>query len=171
MKGLVKRINHKKGYGFIYGTGSVEKDGKENVLPEYFFHLSQVKSKHIEWCDMVKFEPHMDKKGMSARNISVIKCLPKDDPRAYIANRIDDEFDMKIPYITWVNIMFEDMKELYNYLKANKENDEEEFTRISGIYGLNKIPEDEHVSCIAAGGYELWKYDKEQMKNMNIRED
>lgn len=40
----------------------------------------------------------------------------------------------------------------------------EEVNRISAIYELEKVPEDEYVSCIVSGGYELWKDDKEQME-------
>lgn len=164
MKGLVKWVNHKKGYGFIYGTGSVVQDGEENVLPEYFVHFSQIKGKKITNYDMVEFEPHIDKKGMSALNVSVTKYTAEDDPRCYIAQKIFDEFNVEIPCLAWMNILFEDMRDIYNYFRAEQGNNTIEMKRIMDKYELEKVPKDEHASCIAAGGYELWKLDKEQMK-------
>lgn len=171
MKGKVKWIDYKKGYGFIYGTGSIKQDGKENILPEYFFHISQVKSKHIKDFDMVKFKPCTNKKGLLALDVSVIDNSTEYDPRLYIASRIYDEFDIEIPCLTWMYIWFDDMKELYNYLKADKENDEAELKRISEVYELFKIPKEECISCIASGGYYMWEYDKEQMKKDGYWED
>lgn len=164
MQGVVKWFNKKKGYGFIYGVGSVEQDGKENVLPEYFVHIKQVIGRKIKEFDMVQFEPYMSEQGMAARNVSVIEYKTENDPRAYIARRILGEFEFKIPCISWMGILCEDMKEIYNYFKAIRDNDMEEVKRISIIYELEKVPEDEYVSCIASGGYETWKYDKEQME-------
>lgn len=164
MQGIVKWFDKKKGYGFIYGTGSVEVNGKENVLPEYFVHITQVIGEKIKEDDMVQFELYMSKRGMVAKNVSVVKYKTENDPRAYIAQRICGEFDLKIPCISWIGILYEDMKELYNYLRAVKDNDMKEVNRISAIYELEKVPKDEHVSCIVSGGYELWQYDKEQME-------
>lgn len=164
MQGIVKWFDKKKGYGFIYGTGSVEVDGKENVLPEFFVHISQVFGNGIKEDDMVQFESHMSKQGIEAKNVSVVKYKTENDPRDYIAQRICGEFDLKIPCISWMGILYEDMKELYNYLRSIRDNDKEEVNRISDIYGLEKVPKDERVSCIVSGGYELWQYDKRQME-------
>ena len=52
MQGIVKWFDKKKGYGFIYGTGSVELNSKENVLPEYFVHITQVIGEKIIWFNL-----------------------------------------------------------------------------------------------------------------------
>lgn len=164
MQGIVKWFDKKKGYGFIYGTGNVELNSKENVLPEYFVHINQVIGGEIKEDDMVQFEPHMSKRGMVAKSVSVVEYKTENDPRAYIAQRICEKFDLEIPCISWMGILYEDMKELYNYLRAVRNNDTEEVNRISAIYELEKVPKEKHVSCIISGGYEIWKYDKEQME-------
>lgn len=120
---------------------------------------------------MVKFEPHVDKKGMSALNVSAIRYNTANDPRCNIAQKILDEFDFEIPCIAWMGIAFGDMKEVYNYLRAERDNDDAEMKRISDEYELEKVQKNEHISCIAAGGYYLWEYDKEQMRKNEYFED
>lgn len=171
MKGVVKWFDRKKGYGFIYGSECLEVDGKENVLPEYFVHLNQVKSKKIREFDMVEFSPQSDKKGLSAQNVRVIKYKFGHDPRCNIARKIYDEFDYEIPCLSWMNILYEDMAEMYNYLKADRDKDEAEMKRIFEKYEFGKIPQSEYIYCIANGGYIFWQYEKEQMVKEGFWED
>lgn len=161
MNGVVKFFNRKKGYGFIYGTGCIEKDGKVDVLPEYFVHTSQVGSQRLRSGDMVKFEPHEDEKGLSAVNVSKARFCTENDPRCYIAQRILNEFDLEIPCVSWAGIGYEDMKEICNYLNAKKNQDGEELERIEKKYELDKVTKDDILRCIAAGGYEFWRMEEE----------
>lgn len=171
MIGVVKWFDRKKGYGFIYGGESIETDGKENILPEYFVHLNQVKSQKISEFDMVSFDPHTDKKGLSAQDVRVIKYNSEHDPRCNIACKISDEFDFKIPCLSWTMISYEDMAEIYNYLKADRDKDVVEMKRISEKYEFDKIPQNEYIRCIASGGYYFWQYEKEQMTKEEFKED
>lgn len=161
MKGIVIYFNRKKGYGFIYGTGCVEENGKEDVLPKYFVHTSQVRAKRLRYGDMVKFDSRKEKKGLVAVNVSKARFCEKNDPRCYIAYRIFNEFDVEIPYMSWIWIGFEDMKEIFNYLNAKKNQDGEELERIEKKYELDKVTKDDVLRCIAAGGYELWKMEED----------
>ena len=162
MKGTVKFFNKKKGYGFIYGYGSREVDEKEKLIPEYFFHVSDVKSGKIKIGDMVKFDPQTSEKGLSAVNVHKTRYKTEDDPRGYVAVRIWDEFDLKIPCLSWIYWSDEDIQEVYNFLKADEEHDEAELKRISEEYDLDKLPKDEKLSAIAYGGYDLYIYEKKQ---------
>ena len=161
MNGVVKFFNRKKGYGFIYGTGCIEKDGKVDVLPEYFVHTSQVGSKRLRSGDMVKFEPHEDEKGLSAVNVLKKGCCTENDPRCYIAQRIFDEFDFEIPCMSWMWIGYEEMKDIFNYLNAKKNQDSEELKCIEKEYELDRVTEDDVLRCIAAGGYEFWRMEED----------
>lgn len=73
---------------------------------------------------------------------------------------------MKIPCLTWMDILFEDMREIYNYLRAKSENDAKELKRLTEKYGLDKVPEEEIPLCISQGSYELyvqWKKEEEEL--------
>ena len=77
-----------------------------------------------------------------------------------------EEYDMKIPCLTWMDILFEDMREIYNYLRAKSENDAKELKRLTEKYGLDKVPEEEIPLCISQGSYELyvqWKKEEEEL--------
>ena len=64
MSGIVKRIRHEKGFGFILGS-----DGKE-----YFFHMTALKNIRFEQLEVgseVEFEDVMADKGLRAEEIFV----------------------------------------------------------------------------------------------------
>ena len=164
MAGIVNWFDRKKGYGFIWGTGSVMQDGKENVLPEYFVHTSQINGRKPKRYEMVIFDPSSNEKGLLALDVSVIPYTGSRDPNYYIANRIFDEFDIEIPYLLWAMTPHVCMRDIFRYLRADRDNDLVEMKQISEEYGLEKVAREEHISCIAACGYELWKYDKQKMK-------
>lgn len=149
----------------------MEKDGKENVLPEYFVHFSQVEGRRLKENQMVQFTPNADEKGLSALNVSVIDYTTEFDPCAYIAQRIYDEFDLEIPCMAWLSISTESIREVYNYLRAERDKDTAEMECITKEYGLEEVPKNEHILCIEAGGYDLWDYEKEQMKKEGYPED
>lgn len=162
MKGIVKFYSKKKGFGFIYGYGSQEVNGKEKLIPEYFFHFSELKSRNLRSGDMVRFTPTTTEKGLVATNVRKKKYRTEDDPRGFVAMSIWDEFDIKIPCIAWLDFLEEDMQELYNYLKAEEEHNEAELERITEKYGLNDVPEEDKMICITDGGYDWYMYYKKQ---------
>ena len=165
MKGIVNWYNGKKGYGFIYGTGC-DAENINDVLPEYFVHSSQIKGKKPKEFSMVEFQPDKNEKGNVALNVKVIEYDTTYDPRGYISERILDEFDMRIPCLSWMDFLFEDMKEIYNYLRAKSDNNVDELKRLTEKYDLNKIPEEEITLCIAQGSYESyvqWKREEEEL--------
>lgn len=60
---------------------------------------------------------------------------------------------------------FENMREIYNYLRAKSENDAKELKRLTEKYGLDKVPEEEIPLCISQGSYELYVQWKKRKKN------
>ncbi len=62
MKGKVKWFNARKGYGFIVGE-----DGTD-----YFMHLSEISSGHVQENDSVEFETEKTDRGLNAKNVKKI---------------------------------------------------------------------------------------------------
>lgn len=168
MRGIIADLNMENKCGIIYGIGTVEEDGKEIVIPEYRFEfdavvLNKKKMTRGKIGRSVAFLPCESKEGRYAKNISFTRYRSQDDPRLYLANIIDIEFDLKIPCIAWMNFYCDDMKEVYNYLRADRDHDEKEIARISKLYRLSRVPENEWVQCIAHGGLGNWNREKRRM--------
>ena len=62
LKGVIKKYNHEKGWGFIEGE-----DGYD-----YFFHVSNIRSgQKVTNNSKVKFDPSEGQRGQEAENITL----------------------------------------------------------------------------------------------------
>lgn len=168
MRGIIADLDMENRCGIIYGIGSVEQDGKEIVIPEYRFGFNAVvlnkrKMTRGKIGRSVAFLPCESKEGRYAKNISFTRYRSQDDPRLYLADRIDKKFELKIPCIAWMNLHCEEMKDIYYYLRAEKDRDVKELIRLSKEYSLSKVPKKEWIECIASGGACKWNQKRFRM--------
>ena len=119
MRGTVKFFDKNKGWGFITGE-----DGKD-----YFVHYSAIQSDSDEIMktlmdgEKVEFEVIDGINGKRKQASNVVITEKWHDPRADIALKIDNEFGIKIPLLSWSGMELEELESYYKELKekVNKE--------------------------------------------------
>lgn len=114
MRGTVKFFDVTKGWGFI--TGEDNKD--------YFVHYSAIQGDSDEIMktlmdgEKVEFEVIDGRKGKQASNVVITEKWH--DPRADIALKIDNEFGIKIPLLSWSGMELEELESYYEELKRKE---------------------------------------------------
>lgn len=115
MRGTVKFFDVTKGWGFI--TGDDKKD--------YFVHQSAIKSNPDALTkevlmdgEKVEFDVVDGRKGKQASNVVITEKWH--DPRADIALKIDNEFGIKIPLLSWSGMELEELESYYEELKRKE---------------------------------------------------
>lgn len=114
MRGTVKFFDVTKGWGFI--TGEDKKD--------YFVHYSAIQGDSDERMktlmdgEKVEFEVIDGRKGKQASNVVITEKWH--DPRMDIVLKIHNEFDIKIPLLSWSGMELEELESYYEELKRKE---------------------------------------------------
>lgn len=109
MKGTVKWYNARKGYGFILAENG----------DEVFVHYSAISPNDFKVLyndESVEFNLIITPEGKQATNVKTV------DPREIIVNKILNEFDIKIPFLSWAGIDISELMEYYEDLKRTYKN-------------------------------------------------
>lgn len=149
-RGQVKWYNKKKGYGVIYRTIGDYEINEETMIPEYFVHHSELtNAKSLKEGECVRFNAGKNGKKLVALQVEKDKKMKAEcDPRCRVAGLILEDFGIKFPLLDWIDMEYEDMCEMYRYLKAKKDNNDSEAERISERYEFDEEDEDGFWSIV-----------------------